>query len=151
LFTRLHLVLMFVALGVVLTPTTARANPVNAEVLLPNPFREGWSGGVDGSFALSRGNIELPDVGGGARVQYQTLHPQPARPEGTAAGVPFIRQRVFLTGSGRFAERADAPFINQAFGQTDHVSSPRRGRLPHFRTARVMAHSRAWGGGDGHA
>ena len=115
MFTRLHLVLMFVALGVVLTPTTARANPVNAEVLRPNPFREGWSGGVDGSFALSRGNIELLDVGGGARVQYQTLHPQPARPEGTAAGVRFIRQRVFLTGSGRFAERADAPFINQAF------------------------------------
>jgi hypothetical protein len=37
---------MFVALGVVLTPTTARASPVNAEVLRPNLFREGWSGGV---------------------------------------------------------------------------------------------------------
>lgn len=67
MFTRLHLVLMFVALGVVLTPTTARANPVNAEVLRSNPFREGWSGGVDGSFALSRGNIELLDVGGPSR------------------------------------------------------------------------------------
>lgn len=98
-----------------LTPSLARANPVNAEVLRPNPFREGWSGGLDGSFALSRGNIELLDVGGGARVQFQTLHPQATQAADVAPRVPFIHQRVFLTGSGRFAERAGAPFINQAF------------------------------------
>lgn len=108
--------LPLVLLGVLaLTPSSARANPVNAEVLRPNPFREGWSGGLDGSFAISRGNIELLDVGGAGRVQYQTLHPQAVQAEGTAARVPFIDQRVFLTVSGRFAERAGSPFINQAF------------------------------------
>ena len=88
---------------------------VNAESLRPNPLRASWSGGVEGSFALSRGNIELLDIGGGGRVQYQTLHPLPASQEGVSAPLPYIAQRVFLTGSARFAERAQNAFINQAF------------------------------------
>lgn len=103
------------ALVCALVPAAAHANPVNAEVLRPKPFRAGWSGGLDGSLALSRGNIELLDVGGGARVQYQTLHPARPPAPGSAPGVPFVHHRVFVTGSGRFAERTGAPFINQAF------------------------------------
>ncbi len=106
---------LVVALAAALTAAPANATPVNAEVLRPNPFRAGWSGGLDGSFALSRGNIELLDLGGGARVQFQTLHPQPAATRGAAATVPFVYQRVFLSGQGRFADRAGTPFINQTF------------------------------------
>jgi hypothetical protein len=101
-----------------LLPVAARAQ-VNAEVLQANPFREGWTGGVDGSVALSRGNIDLLDVGGTLRVQFQTLVPQEATDEETTseetAPIPFLAQRVSLTGNGRFAERAGAPFISQAF------------------------------------
>jgi hypothetical protein len=97
-----------------LASRTARAQ-VNAEVLRPNPLRDGWSGGIDGSFALSRGNVELLDVGGAARIQYQTLHPASPHPAGEPAPLPFVAHRVFLTGNARFAERADVAFIRQAF------------------------------------
>ncbi len=88
---------------------------VNAEVLRPSPLRTGWSFGVDGSLAVSRGNIELLDVGGSGRVQYQTLHPISSAEQSDPLSLPFLSQRVFLTGSARFAERAQTTFINQAF------------------------------------
>lgn len=91
------------------------AAPVNAESLRPNLFRAGWSGGVDASFALSRGNIDLVDVSGAGRVQYQQLYPSartvlPAQPE-----LPWVHHRVFVTATGRFADRAGASFVSQAF------------------------------------
>lgn len=109
--------LVAVVIGLLLTtPSSAQANPVNAEVLRPNPFRPGWSGGLDGSFSLSRGNVDLLDVGGGARVQFQTLYPDPpAAIDPRRKTAPFVHHRVFLTGSGRFAEREGSPFMNQAF------------------------------------
>ncbi|MBL8680459.1 MAG: DUF481 domain-containing protein [Myxococcales bacterium] len=95
--------------------SSAAAAPVNAESLRPNLFRAGWSGGLDANFALSRGNIDLLDVGGAGRVQYQRLYPSapvapPAQPE-----LPWVHHRVFLTATGRFADRAGAPFVSQAF------------------------------------
>ena len=89
---------MTVLLAVLAVSSPALAQ-VNAESLRPNPLRAGWSGGVEGSFALSRGNIELLDIGGGGRVQYQTLHPLPPSQEGVSAPLPYIAQRVFLTGT----------------------------------------------------
>jgi hypothetical protein len=83
---------------------------VNAEVLRPNLFRAGLSGGLDGSLALARGNIELLDLGGAGRIQYQTLHPATS-----SAALPFVAQRVFLAANGRFAERSGTPFISQGF------------------------------------
>jgi Protein of unknown function, DUF481 len=88
---------------------------VNAEVLRPNPLREGWTGGLDGNLALARGNIDLLDVGGGGRVQYQTLHPVVPGHDGVPDALPFIAQRAFLTTSARFAERADTTYMKQAF------------------------------------
>jgi len=104
-----------VALGVAVAPATARANPVNAEVLRPNPLRDGWSGGFDWTLALSSGNVELLDLGGAARVQFQTLRPQPARAAGAPAALPFVHQRMLLAGNGRFAERTGSKIVNQAF------------------------------------
>lgn len=105
---RTLLVLLFL-----LVPRVAFAQ-VNAESLRPNPLRAGPSGGLDVSFALLRGNIELLDVGGGGRIQYQTLHPQ--SPEAQAAHrLPFFAQRALLTANGRFAERGTTPFVSQTF------------------------------------
>lgn len=108
-----------VAFAAALTIASATPRPalaqVNVEVLRPNLFRAGWSGGLDASFAVSRGNVELLDVGGAGRVQYQTLYPVAPPEEGAEPAVPFFRQRVFLTTNGRFAERAGAAFINQEY------------------------------------
>ncbi|MFO0563133.1 MAG: DUF481 domain-containing protein [Polyangiales bacterium] len=107
--------LVALAATVLALSSAARAQ-VNAEVLRPNPLRDGWSGGVDASFAINRGNIELLDLGGGGRVQFQSLYPLPPTQPGAKPRLPFVRQRVFLTASGRFAARASAAFVNQSFG-----------------------------------
>ncbi len=103
---------VWIVASVLAASRTASAQ-VNAEAAAPSTHaaKAGFSGGLDGSLALSKGNIDLVDVGGAGRVQYQTLY----RREQTVGALPWIRQRTFLTASGRFAERADAKFISQAF------------------------------------
>jgi hypothetical protein len=107
--------LLALGLGLVaaLSAPVAVASPVNAEVLRPDPLRPGWSGGLDGSFAIARGNLRNLDVGGAGRVQFQTLHA--ARPDRPPPPLPFLAQRVFVTTSGRFAENRGTPFVSQAF------------------------------------
>lgn len=97
--------LTVVALALAAVAAPARAQ-VNAEALRPDPLRAGWSRTIDGSLALATGNVALLDVGGAARVQYQTVRPGP---------VPFIGQRGLIAASARYAERAGAAFIDQAF------------------------------------
>lgn len=98
--------LAFAAITLAAGPVEAQ---VNAEALRPDPLRAGWSRTIDGSLALATGNVALFDVGGAVRVQYQTVRPAPG------GGVPFIRQRGLIAASARYAERADAAFIDQAF------------------------------------
>jgi hypothetical protein len=88
---------------------------VNAEILRPNPFKPGFGAVFDGAFSVARGNVEVVDVGVSGRLQYQTLYPAAPAGPGEEEPLPFLRQRVFLTGSGRFAENADAPFISQTY------------------------------------
>lgn len=109
-WARALVVASIVAVGLGTIARAASAQ-VNAETLKPNVLKPGWSGGVDGSFALSRGNIELLDIGGAAKVQFQTLHPA----DRTPGPMRWLSQRTFLTASGRFAERGGAPFVSQAF------------------------------------
>ena len=106
--------LLFALVALVVGAPASAAAQVTAEVLRPNPLRPGWSGGLDVSLALARGNIELFDVGAAGRVQYQTLHPPRAAP-GEEGGLPFFRHRAYLTANARFAERAASAFINQGF------------------------------------
>lgn len=101
---KLAAVLAFSAIS---APALAWAQ-VNTEALRPNLLKPGWSGDAEGNLALSRGNIELFDLGGSGRILYQTLH----QPE---ALVPFLRHRVFLAANGRFAERTKVNFVNQGF------------------------------------
>lgn len=111
---RLKLALLASAL-VLLRPGQVLAQPVNAEALRPNSLEAGWGAGIDTNLTLSRGNVELLDVGGAARLSYQTLHAVTQTSLDGSVPVPFIAQRVFLTGNGQFAERAETPFINQGF------------------------------------
>ena len=118
------LALTALALGLALSPERALAQ-VNAESLRPNPLREGLAGGIEASLALSRGNIELFDIGGAGRIQYQSLHPPPVvdpsnvteESDGPPAApvLPFVAHRVFLSASGRFSELAGRAFVSQAF------------------------------------
>ncbi len=87
---------------------------VNAEALRPAPLRAGWQGAIDASFALSRGNIEVVDVGGAARLLYQSLFPQ-SEAEKAAKALSWVHHRAVLTASGRFATRAGDPFVSQGF------------------------------------
>lgn len=81
---------------------------VNADALRANPLRPGWSGNLETSLAVTRGNVELFDVGGAGRVQWQSLYP-------AQTGLPFVSQRAFLTVSGRYADRAGTAFVSQSF------------------------------------
>jgi hypothetical protein len=103
------------AAGLSLPARQARAQ-VNAEVLRPQGAAEGISGGLDVDFALSRGNVEELDVGGGARLRYQTLHPAP-HPDDVAdpQPPPLVAQSAFITSSGRAAEQNDRAYVNQGF------------------------------------
>lgn len=111
---------------VVLLVHRPAAAQVNAESLRPNPFKPGWTASVDGSLAVSRGNIELLDVGGGARIQYQTVHPASRAP----GPLPWTLHRTFLTLNGRFAEKVGSPFVSQAFlfGRWTAMWHPRVGQ-----------------------
>ncbi|MFO0590607.1 MAG: DUF481 domain-containing protein [Polyangiaceae bacterium] len=91
------------------------AAQVNAEALRTNPLKPGFSVNFDGSFALATGNVELFDLQSTGRVQYQTLYPVPPVPEGETPPLPFIRQRVLMTGSGRFTEANDKPVASQSY------------------------------------
>lgn len=81
---------------------------VNADGLRVNPLRPGWSGNLETSLAVTRGNVELLDVGGAGRIQWQSLRP-------ATRDLPFLAQRVFLTVSGRYADRAGTTFVSQSY------------------------------------
>lgn len=88
---------------------------VNAEMLRQNLLKPGFGIHLDTTLSVARGNVEVLDVGASGRIQYQTLYPvSPARP-GEEPPLPFVRQRVFITGSGRFAESAAGPFTSQTY------------------------------------
>lgn len=101
--------------GLVLSLASPALAQVNTEILRPNPLKPGFGAVFDGTFSVARGNVEVVDVGVSGRLQYQTLYPVTGAEPEEEAPPPFLRQRVFLTGSGRFAEDADAPFISQTY------------------------------------
>ncbi len=93
------------------TPRAAHAQ-VNIDALRPEALREGWQGSVEASFALSRGNIELVDVGGSARAVYQSLYAQ-SEAEKAAKALPWVHHSAVLSVSGRFATRSGEAFVSQ--------------------------------------
>lgn len=88
---------------------------VNAESLRKDFLKPGFAIHLDTTISVARGNVELLDIGASGNIRYQTLYPAPEAPEGQEATLPFVRQRVFLTGSGRHAESPDGPFVSQSY------------------------------------
>lgn len=107
-------IIVLIGLGTLAASRAAQAQ-VNAEVLRPNPFKPGFGAAFDGTLAIAQGNVEVIDLAVLGRLQYQTLYPVTTPRPGEEAPLPFLKQRVFLTGSGRFAENAEAPFISQTY------------------------------------
>ncbi|MBK8255978.1 MAG: DUF481 domain-containing protein [Polyangiaceae bacterium] len=104
----------FTALGALPLEREALAQ-VNAESLRQNPLKPGLSINTDITFALAKGNVELFDIGAGGKIQYQTLYPLSEAAPTEAPTLPFIRQRVFIAGNGRYADRADIPVVSQSY------------------------------------
>lgn len=102
---------------------------VNTENAQNNPYRPGFSGSIDGSFARLGGNIEMMDIGGSLRLQYQTLYPQTPAPKGQEQDPPYLHDRTMIVGNLRFTERSGQAFVNQGLlhGRWTHFWIPRVG------------------------
>ncbi|MDX2262446.1 MAG: DUF481 domain-containing protein, partial [Gemmatimonadales bacterium] len=87
---------------------------MNAEPIRTAPFRAGWSGSVDASLALQRGNVETLDASTVGRVQYQTLHPRAAS-NAPELAVPYVAQRAVLIASARYADVRGEATVSRAF------------------------------------
>jgi len=88
---------------------------VKSDILRKDPYVPDWSGAVESSFALSRGNINIIDIGGSGQVQYQTLYDAPADEKKSPDYLPYIKQRYYLTANARFASNDGKTFISQDF------------------------------------
>lgn len=97
-----------------LSAGVARAQ-VNAEGLRSNLLKPGFSINLDSSISVARGNIDLFDLQAAGRVQYQTLHPVAAGSPGEPPPLPFVRQRVFMAGSGRSTDVGGTPVVSQTY------------------------------------
>lgn len=88
---------------------------MDVEVLRRDPNAPGWSGALEASWALARGNLERVEVGGKGQLQLQTLFPHAER-----SRPPFVRARVLAIASGAYAKAEGVTVASQAFG---HVRS----------------------------
>lgn len=103
-------------LGLTLSANTSTANPVNTEALRPNALKEGFSANLEGSFSLSKGNVDLLDVGGAARLQYQTLYPQADKADKETPR--HVSQQIFIQSSAQWSQSNGEDIVNQAFVHT---------------------------------
>lgn len=108
-FTHPALVSWFCFLVVFATSERVQAQ-VNTDTLRPGPMRPGLSGGLDASFMMLGGNVELIDAGLGARLTARTFYPT-RDIDGDVP--PYIRQQSFLTGNIKYTARAGNAFVNQ--------------------------------------
>ena len=83
-----------------------------------NVLKPGFSVGLDATLSLARGNIETFDLTGAGRVQYQTLYPVAELSPGQPPDLPFLKQRVFLAGSGRYTDVGGEPVVSQTYLHT---------------------------------
>jgi len=97
-----------------LSAGVARAQ-VNAEGLRSNLLKPEFSINLDSAISVARGNIDLFEITAAGRVQYQTLHPVPAARPGEPPPLPFVRQRVFVAGSGRYTDVGGTPVVSQTY------------------------------------
>lgn len=103
-------------IGLTLLARSGEANPVNTEALRPNGLKAGFSGNIEGNFSLSKGNVDLLDIGGAARLQYQTLYPQ--ADEQDKETPRQVYQQTFIQTSAQLAQSNNEDIVNQAFVHT---------------------------------
>lgn len=123
--------LIFAAiLGVGALSTIPAEAQVNTDPLRPGATREGLSAGLDGSFTQLGGNVELLDVGLGARAQLLRLSPEvPGRDKSQRS----MKQLVYMMGNFRYTARGTPsgtiPIMNQALlhARLVHLWHPRIG------------------------
>jgi hypothetical protein len=108
-----------VVVAIVAAAPCAKAQVVNTEQLTEHTYEAGFSGGLNGSFSLQSGNVDLIDVGGGAHFQYQTVHPDPDPEDSTPA---FVRNRYLLRASARYASRSDEAYLSRSFAHARWTS-----------------------------
>lgn len=105
-------------------PGSSRANPVNAEKLITDPEREGWSGSLSTSFALSAGNVDRLSLGFSGGLQYWTLYPEGvgygdhAAPPGSRR---FFRDRWLLITNAAFLRVRGNDVVNNGFAHTRYT------------------------------
>lgn len=96
--------------GATVVATSGAFAQVNTDTLRPGPLRPGLSGGLDASFMMLGGNVELIDAGLGARVSARSFWP---RRESDGDTPPYIKHQSFLTGNLKYTARAGNAFVNQ--------------------------------------
>ncbi len=118
--------LVIVAIVAVLFAPRNAVAQVNTDMLRPGPAREGLSGGIDASFMKLGGNVELTDVGLGARAQTLRFW-EPANGKGQSPRP--LKQLAYLMSSFHYTARGSQSFLNQALlhGRFMHMWHPRIG------------------------
>lgn len=92
-------------LALVLLSGTASAQ-VNVERLTRRDPRAGWAGQVEGSLALSAGNVDLVDAGAAASLHHHTLH---------GGGEASFRSRLVVVVNRRFGSVDGRRFSDRGF------------------------------------
>jgi hypothetical protein len=95
----------------VATPATAQVNTEK----LRSTGTEGFSGAVDFSLFVRRGNVDLTRVGTGLRTQYETLHAPEATTSTTVAPRRRPKDLVLLIGNLTLGIRKGERYLNDGF------------------------------------
>lgn len=96
---------------VMLAWPSSSAAQLNAEKLRRDrELTAGFSGAVDGNFALRAGNVEFLELGGSFRLEHNTF-----RPETSTTTPPALHDTAFIVGALRFKDFAGTPIINNGF------------------------------------
>lgn len=87
------------------------AAQLNAEKLRrDSEVSAGFSGVVDGNFALRAGNVEFLELGGSFRLEHNTFKSQTS-----TITAPALFDTTFIVGALRFKDFAGTPIINNGF------------------------------------
>ena len=76
---------------------------------------QGWSRSLALDVSLSRGNTTDTQIGGSARLQWQSLFPPAAAGAGPGSAVAWMRTRAFVVASRRLSQNAGAVYASEGF------------------------------------
>lgn len=106
---RTHVGLIAFVAIMFITPLAA-AQTANAEAMARE--RAGFSFTLGGALLVERGNVRTTNIGGSAHTQFQTLYDDPDPDDDVP---PFMRQRVFVNGSGAYERSEGIDIVSESF------------------------------------